>query len=489
MIPMYVVLLRVIDFINVSFFVFSMLNGFNVMSFKTKEATISLYVIFYVTFLVLSVYVCVVILRVKDRVITSLVTACAKHEPMYKEQLQQLQWKLEQSLQLGDLAEVAFGRLGRRIAECALLLTILSMVVSEMATIRLVFDITTKIANNTEETPGSMNFSQESQHKNFSWSTNSGIYTGIFLPIILLISMLPSYRSLGPISMLGIIGLILSFYHMVSLLYGLSAKYVNYKHMQKIYDVEAYQNASPQMGYAILALSNSAPDNRLGFRLSFVVAIIASFFGICVTTGGLFVCDIEEMSSKKPLLMQFYNTLAPNVINLWYYIAFIFLMNIPLFQLLDRWVSKLLTPAEQDRSLEVLTPLGSSVFEKLHRYNLSPQQTDLRVGSIQMQDVFQDINVKLPLWIFIFLRVIMVVIEWGLSLLCWESKTVILIFFIIELLSTVFVGYVLPVIQHLRIMWFEINIASKIIDFIILFLMLGMTIYSYIRNRRLYSEL
>lgn len=60
---------------------------------------------------------------------------------MLFQQRQDLKRDLETSLQLGDLAEVAFGRCGRLVAESILMLCILSMVISQMCTVRLIFII------------------------------------------------------------------------------------------------------------------------------------------------------------------------------------------------------------------------------------------------------------------------------------------------------------------------------------------------------------
>lgn len=102
------------------------------------------------------------------------------------------------------------------------------------------------------------NFSRATIHDD--WSDTFYAYTGIFLPIFLLFSILSSYRSLTPFSVIGVAAIGSASIHVISYFIGVGNDYKecldDANHLDMVY---IFESASPQIGLLVCLGMNWGP--------------------------------------------------------------------------------------------------------------------------------------------------------------------------------------------------------------------------------------
>lgn len=118
-----------------------------------------------------------------------------------------------------------------------------------------------------------------------------------------------------------------------------------------------------------------------------LVTIIVSFCGICFVGIGLIFYSPESTACHYPLLMKLYPTTPENVIILLGYISFVFFLNIPLFELLERRARRMTRVQAYDQNIFPYMIDRTTVFGKLRRRCGGNQ---LQPPRILMADVLSD---------------------------------------------------------------------------------------------------
>ena len=100
-----------------------------------------MFLTFYFVFLVVNIFCCYVVVRIKNHSISRVLEGCERNVAETSEdphRRAQVEKALRERIQWGDLAELAFGRVfGRFLTETSLLLFLITSGTAQMAAIRL----------------------------------------------------------------------------------------------------------------------------------------------------------------------------------------------------------------------------------------------------------------------------------------------------------------------------------------------------------------
>lgn len=84
------------------------------------------------------------------------------------------------------------------------------------------------------------------------WFTELSFYAAIILPVFLIFSLLPSYRSMAPITFVGILAIAIASIRVISYLIGATSDYIDEVNKGKKLDfVYFFESSSPQIGLLV----------------------------------------------------------------------------------------------------------------------------------------------------------------------------------------------------------------------------------------------